>query len=124
MKFCLILRVIWCQLAFALSLVSGLAHVTNAQTIEVDIRPGHSTNSFRPSEALGAGVDRIPLAATDKIFTEPVQADLVTGWKPSATGRTICYTWKPGTEPGRWSSPGGVVFRWRRNAHGIHSSFV
>ena len=82
MKFCLIVRIIWCQLTFAVSLVSGLAHVTHAQTIQVDIRPGHSTNTFKPTEALGAGVDRIPLAATDKIFTEPVLKQILsTGWQ-------------------------------------------
>ena len=42
------------------------------QTVVVDATPGHVKNSFRPTEALGAAVDRIPLAATDKNFTQPV----------------------------------------------------
>ena len=103
MKFCVIVRVIWCQLAFALSLVSGLAQVTYAQTIEVDIRPGHSTNTFKPTEALGAGVDRIPLAATDKIFTEPVLKQILsTGWQTvSYRQNTELYV-----EAWHWNSKG------------------
>ena len=30
-----------------------------ADTIRVDAAPGHATNSIRPTEALGAGVDRL-----------------------------------------------------------------
>ncbi|MGA9903035.1 MAG: hypothetical protein WBQ39_13935, partial [Terriglobales bacterium] len=37
-----------------------------AQTITVDV--SHSTNHFVPRETLGAGVDRIPVAAIDKDF--------------------------------------------------------
>src|SRR5205807_7083108 len=50
------------------------------QTVLVDTtRP---VNSFRPSEALGAGVDRIPRVATDKIFTEPILKQILSaGWQ-------------------------------------------
>jgi hypothetical protein len=48
------------------------ALAARAQTIHVDITPEHSTNSFRPTEARGAGVDRISRAATDKLFTDAV----------------------------------------------------
>ena len=75
-------RVSWRQLAPAALLLGALAYSSSAQTIRVDVEPSHSTNSFKPTEALGAGVDRIPLAATDKIFTEPVLRKILsTGWQ-------------------------------------------
>ena len=37
-----------------------------AQTIDVDITPGHETNRFIPSQTLGAGIDRISVEAIDK----------------------------------------------------------
>src|SRR5262249_51082357 len=65
-----------------LLIFAGFARVSLAQTIRVDITPDHATNTFRPTEALGAGVDRIPLAATDKIFTEPVINQILSaGWQ-------------------------------------------
>lgn len=42
-------------LAFALRLSSA-----PAQTIRVDITPGHSTNKFVPNQALGAGIGPMP----------------------------------------------------------------
>jgi hypothetical protein len=63
-------------------MAAGLTPSCKAQTIRVDITPSHATNTFKPTEALGAGVDRIPLAATDKIFTEPVLKKILsTGWQ-------------------------------------------
>jgi hypothetical protein len=51
------------RLALAAYLLSSILPALHAQTVTVDTtRP---VNSFRPTEALGAGVDRIPLAATD-----------------------------------------------------------
>ncbi|MDP9161575.1 MAG: discoidin domain-containing protein [Acidobacteriota bacterium] len=53
---------------------------TYSQTIIVDTT--QPVNSFRPAEALGAGVDRIPLDATDKVFTEPILKQILsTGWQ-------------------------------------------
>src|SRR5512138_1885486 len=41
-----------------------------AQTIRVDVTPGHATNTIRPALALGAGIDRIgPEMA--KVIYEP-----------------------------------------------------
>jgi hypothetical protein len=49
---------------------------------ESDITPDHVRNTFRPTGTFGAGVDRIPLAATDKIFTEPmIKQILSAGWQ-------------------------------------------
>jgi len=39
-------------------------------------------DTFRPTETFGAGVDRIPLAAADKIFTDPmIRQILSAGWQ-------------------------------------------
>jgi hypothetical protein len=100
-------------LAFLISLfvfaiapfVPGVA----AQTIRVDTTPDHATNTFRPTETLGAGVDRIPLAATDKIFSEPmIRQILSAGWQTvSYRQNTELYVeawhWNP---KGKWSESG------------------
>src|SRR5215467_14213192 len=53
-----------------------------AQSIRVDITPSHSTNSIRPTEALGAGIDRLPYQAADKLFTEEnLKQVLSAGWQ-------------------------------------------
>jgi hypothetical protein len=81
--------------------------VAHAQTVIVDTtRP---VNSFRPTEALGAGVDRIPLAATDKVFTEPVLKQILsTGWQTVTYRQNTelyveAWHWNP---KGTWSAPG------------------
>jgi hypothetical protein len=52
-----------------------------AQTIEVDTT--HVINRFVPKETLGAGVDRIPVAAIDKDLQQPnLDAALSSGWQP------------------------------------------
>ena len=39
-------------------------------------------NSFVPTETLGAGIDRISTASTDKLFTEPVMKQVLSaGWQ-------------------------------------------
>jgi hypothetical protein len=79
------------------------------QTIRVDITPEHATNSFRPTEALGAGVDRIPLAATDKVFAEPVLSKILSaGWQTVTYRQNTelyveAWHWNP---QGTWSEPG------------------
>jgi len=95
--------------AFVMFLLSGAARDLAAQIIRVDIASGHSTNSFKPTEALGAGVDRIPLAATDKIFTEPVLKKILsTGWQTVTYRQNTelyveAWHWNP---KGTWSEPG------------------
>jgi hypothetical protein len=90
-------------------LLTGLSFDCLAQTIRIDIRPDHSTNSFKPTEALGAGVDRIPLAATDKIFTEPVLKQILsTGWQTVTYRQNTelyveAWHWNP---EGKWSEAG------------------
>jgi hypothetical protein len=81
----------------------------SAQTIRVDIKPEHATNTFRPTEALGAGVDRIPLAATDKVFAEPVLKQILSaGWQTVTYRQNTelyveAWHWNP---KGKWSEAG------------------
>src|SRR5437868_5488708 len=85
------------------------AFAVSAQTIRVDTTPDHATNSFRPTETLGAAVDRIPLAATDKIFTEPMLKQILSaGWQTITYRQNTelyveAWHWNP---KGTWSEPG------------------
>jgi F5/8 type C domain-containing protein len=78
-------KTIWCclhRLLACLPLLVSLAPSARTQTIHVDAAPDHAVNSFRPTEALGAGLDRISRASTDKIFTEPILKQLLSaGWQ-------------------------------------------
>ena len=79
-----------------------------AQTIRVDItRP---TNKIIPKQMLGAGVDRIPAGAADKLLTEPTIPQLLTaGWQPVTYRQNTelfveAWHWNP---QGTWSDPAG-----------------
>jgi hypothetical protein len=81
-----------------------------AQTIQVDIAPGHATNHFVPNQTLGAGVDRIPVAAIDKDL-EPASLEKVfeAGWQPVSYRQNTelaveAWHWNPS---GTWSDPSG-----------------
>jgi len=81
-----------------------------AQTIQVDITPGHSTNRFVPNETLGAGIDRIPAEAIDKDLVEPnLGQALASGWQPVTYRQNTelaveAWHWNP---QGTWSDPSG-----------------
>jgi len=66
-----------------LIILNCIAYVAPAQIIRVDITPEHVANTFVPNQALGAGIDRMPAAAIDKLFT-PAALDRVlsAGWQP------------------------------------------
>ena len=74
----------------------------------MDATPGHATNTFRPTEALGAGIDRIPRAATDKLFIEPVLKKVLSaGWQTvsyrlNTELHVEAWHWNP---QGTWSEP-------------------
>ena len=95
-------------LLFLLS-AAACAPEGQAQTIRVDVTSDHVTNSFRPTESLGAGVDRIPRAATDKIFTEPMLKQILSaGWQTVTYRQNTelfveAWHWNP---QGTWSEPG------------------
>jgi hypothetical protein len=81
-----------------------------AQTIRVDAAPEHSTNSIIPNRALGAGIDRLPYGAADKLFVEPmVKQVLSAGWQPVSYRQNTelhmeAWHWNPA---GTWSDPSG-----------------
>lgn len=81
-----------------------------AQTIHVDITPSHSTNSIRPTEAFGAGIDRLPYQAADKLFTEEnLKQVLSAGWQTVSYRQNTelhveAWHWN---HQGSWSDPAG-----------------
>ena len=92
-----------------LAALAMVAVPAQAQTIRIDAAPEHVTNTIRPSEALGAGVDRLPYGYADKLFTkDTLQRVLSAGWQ-SVTYRqntelhAEAWHWNP---RGRWSEPG------------------
>ena len=86
--------------------VSPIAFLKQSKSTFARIIP--QTN-FEPTEALGAGVDRIPLAATDKVFSEPVLKQILsTGWQTVTYRQNTelyveAWHWNP---KGTWSEPG------------------
>jgi hypothetical protein len=81
-----------------------------AQTIDVDITPGHSTNHFVPTETLGAGIDRIATQAIDPLLAPPALAKtLSAGWQTVSYRQNTellveAWHWNP---EGAWSDPKG-----------------
>jgi hypothetical protein len=57
-----------------------------AQQVTVDITPGHSTNSFSPLRALGAGIDRDPLNSVHILYDPAHVETMRTAGVRSATG--------------------------------------
>jgi hypothetical protein len=93
-----------------ISVIFLTAAVAAAQTIQVDITPGHATNHFVPNQTLGAGVDRIPVAAIDKDL-EPASLEKVfaAGWQPVSYRQNTelaveAWHWNP---KGTWSDSSG-----------------
>ena len=94
--------------ATVLALVTVFTLFAAAQTITVDV--SHSTNHFIPSEALGAGVDRILVEAIDKdLLPASLAVTQTSGWQPVSyrqnTDLTIdAWHWNP---KGTWSVGSG-----------------
>jgi hypothetical protein len=88
--------------------VSMLFSTVYAQTIRVDAT--HATNSFIPTQALGAGIDRMPAAAVEKYFNQPaLDSVLSAGWQPVTYRQNTelpveAWHWNP---QGTWSDPSG-----------------
>jgi hypothetical protein len=98
------------RLIRAAGLVLLAAPLLHAQSIHVDATPSHSTNSIRPTQALGAGIDRLPYQAADKLFTEEnLKQVLSAGWqavtyRQNTELHTEAWHWNP---QGTWSDPAG-----------------
>src|SRR5215471_7393334 len=88
----------------------GFAGSAQAQNIVVDATPGHVTNTIRPTEALGAGIDRIPYGAADKLFVDSTVGQvLAAGWQTVTYRQNTelhmeAWHWNP---QGTWSDPAG-----------------
>jgi F5/8 type C domain-containing protein len=100
-----------CSQSILLSLFVGVVLPTlGAQTIRVDATPSHSTNSIVPTRALGAGIDRLPYGATDKLFVQPtIHQVLSAGWqmvtyRQNTELKMEAWHWNP---QGTWSDPSG-----------------
>ena len=97
--------------ALCLMLVGTLAvPILRAQSIHVDATPGHATNTIKPTEALGAGIDRLPYGAADKLFVEDtIKQILSAGWQTVTYRQNTelhveAWHWNP---QGAWSDPAG-----------------
>lgn len=81
-----------------------------AQSIRVDATPSHSTNTIRPTVALGAGIDRLGYGAADKLFVEPTISQVLSaGWQTITYRQNTelhmeAWHWNPN---GTWSDPVG-----------------
>jgi F5/8 type C domain len=93
---------------FGTTLIAACLATAAAQTITVDI--SHPTNHFAPNQTLGAGVDRIPVAAIDKdLEPESLGRSLASGWQPVSYRQNTelaveAWHWNPN---GTWSDPAG-----------------
>jgi hypothetical protein len=91
-----------------------------AQSIHVDATPAHSTNTIRPTEALGAGIDRIPYGAADKLYVpDTVKQVLAAGWQTVTYRQNTelhmeAWHWNPN---GTWSDPAGKGYFVGNPAH-------
>ncbi|HET9406175.1 MAG TPA: discoidin domain-containing protein [Candidatus Sulfotelmatobacter sp.] len=94
------------KLAVFFAAASSIA--LSAQTVTVDLtRP---VNHFIPKETLGAGVDRIPVAAIDQDLQQPnLEGALASGWQAVTYRQNTelaveAWHWNP---KGTWSDPAG-----------------
>jgi hypothetical protein len=95
-----LLLLVACCCVTAISLV--------AQVVRVDVTPSHATNHFVPKQTLGAGIDRIPTVAIDKLMNKPTLDRVFTaGWQPVTYRQNTelaieAWHWNP---EGTWSDP-------------------
>ena len=81
-----------------------------AQNIYVDTTPSHVANTIKPTEALGAGIDRLPYGAADKLFVDDTISKILSaGWqtvtyRQNTELHTEAWHWNPN---GTWSDSAG-----------------
>jgi hypothetical protein len=84
----------------------GCALGSWAQTVHVDITPGHAINSFDPDNALGSSIDVLSRSGIDKVYSPHIiQESLSAGWglityRNNTELRMAAWHW---TENGEWS---------------------
>jgi hypothetical protein len=98
------------MLPLSLLFTSLAAPLALAQSIHVDATPSHFTNTIRPTEALGAGIDRLGYGAADKLYVEPtISQVLAAGWQTITYRQNTelhmeAWHWNPN---GTWSDSSG-----------------
>jgi hypothetical protein len=91
-------------------LSAGCLAASSIATIHVDTDPAHRANTFRPREALGAGIDRLSTAASDRLFDPKLLAQvLAAGWgavtyRLNTELHIEAWHWNPA---GAWSDAAG-----------------
>jgi len=96
------------SVASLLAVMWVLSSAAFAQTIRIDT--SHAVNSLVPTQALGAGIDRMPAAAVNKFFNQPpLDAILAAGWQTVTYRQNTelaveAWHWNP---KGTWSDPAG-----------------
>lgn len=103
-------RASWARLLTVGILLGSLGPRMYGQSVHVDATPSHATNTIVPTKALGAGIDRLPYGAADKLFTDAtIQQALSAGWqtltyRQNTELHTEAWHWNP---QGTWSDPAG-----------------
>lgn len=93
-----------------LVVLGSSAPVALGQSIRVDATAAHSTNTIRPTEALGAGIDRLAYGAADKLYVpDTIKQVLSAGWQTITYRQNTelhmeAWHWNP---DGTWSDPAG-----------------
>jgi F5/8 type C domain len=96
-------------LALSLALLA-LPSLGFAQSVHVDATPSHSTNTIKPTEALGAGIDRLGYGTADKLYVpDTIKQVLSAGWQTVTYRQNTelhmeAWHWNPN---GTWSDPAG-----------------
>ena len=94
------------MIVLACAYVTVGAWAAEAQTIHVDVTPGHAV-AFDPDKAMGTSMDILPAKDFEKVYSEPViQAGLSAGWGPISYRQNTELTyaawhWNPN---GAWSN--------------------
>jgi hypothetical protein len=92
----------------ALPLLLALALPVHAQSITVDT--SHLANTIKPTESLGAAIDRLPYGAADKLYNpETLKQVLAAGWQTVTYRQNTelhieAWHWNP---QGTWSEASG-----------------
>src|SRR5215468_3817770 len=87
-------------------LLAALGSPAVAQTVRVDVTPGHIINSFDPDSALGSSIDVLSRTDINRVYTPHIiQEALSAGWGPityrnNTELRMAAWHW---TENGTWS---------------------
>jgi hypothetical protein len=94
---------------FVLAACLAAAAPVEAQTIRVDTTSS-AAESFVPSQALGAGIDRLSSTAVEKLFNRPAMEKILSaGWQTVSYRQNTelhveAWHWNP---EGTWSDPAG-----------------